>query len=164
MNYHTFNLNFIHFILLHVTLMVCFKTDFLLILLLLLLIIIIADLPTSHSSTAVVFCGWPKLMQILVKDFMEKSFCKHMCCTLSLSLKLCLCLSLSVCRSVCLNLSVCLSLCFLFIHCHFQSIFNDCEVPVCLLLLIVVLLYFTCMYNYRLSCLTVNRVCKVYLF
>ena len=95
---------FCSFCSLHVTLMVCFKAVFLLI-----IMIIIPDLPTSHDSTAVLFCGWPKLMQILVKDFMEKSFCKSNYVLYSLSLSL----RLKICLSVCLNLSlsVCLSVC-----------------------------------------------------
>ena len=39
----------------------------------------------------------------------------------------------------------------------FQSIFNDFDVPVCLLLLIVVVFY---LFVYCLSCLNINRVYK----
>ena len=99
---------FCSFCSLHVTLMVCFKAVFL-------LIIIIPDLPTSHDSTVVLFCGWPKLMQILVKDFMEKSFCKsnYVLYSLSHHLKICLSVCLNLSLSVCL--SVCLSASYLFI-------------------------------------------------
>ena len=40
----------------------------------------------------------------------------------------------------------------------FQSIFSDFAVPVCLLLIVVVL-YFTCLYTVY-SVLNINRVCK----
>ena len=60
----------------------------------------------------------------------------------TLSLSLCLSvrvsLSLSVCLSVCLSLS--------------QSIFTDFAVPVCLLLLIGVVLYFICLLFIMFKC------------
>ena len=52
LSYHPFNLNFI---LLHVTLMVCFKADFLLII----IIIVIPDLPTTMAVLQYYFVVGP---------------------------------------------------------------------------------------------------------
>ena len=41
---------------------------------------------------------------------------------------------------------IAMPICILFVQCHFQSVFTDFGVHVCLLLLIVVGLYFTCLY------------------
>ena len=75
-----------------------------------------------------------------------------------MSVCVCVCVCACACACVCVCVCVCV-LCFrdlqivaflqsihLVYSLSFQSIFNDFAVPVCLLLLIVVILYFICLY------------------